>query len=168
MSEPLPEDPGERLNDALVAFTACIDGALDDICSVGLTIGETYVPFNPDEDDEDCDTDDVMCSQVWVRVTGVQPTANGVDGWDGDCGLELSIGLEVGVLRCLDIPEGGEAPSASDVLVASMQAMTDMKKIMCAALACEVWDALDVGSWSPLGPLGGQYGGTWTFTAALG
>jgi hypothetical protein len=89
------------------------------------------------------------------------------EGWDGDCALTLRLDLEVGVLRCIEIEEDGEAPTASDVLAAAVQAMTDMNAILCAAMACEVWDAINVGQWTPSGPLGGQYGGTWTFTVEI-
>lgn len=153
----------DLLNAALVGFTGCIGEALIDICSYGLTIGETYVPFNPDDDDdEDCD---VLCSQVWVRVMSANPT--GSTSWEGDCATEMSLELEVGVLRCFDIPEKGEAPTASETLLAAMQAMTDMNAIYCAAMSCEVWDSIESGEWSPTGPLGGQYGGVWTFTVVL-
>jgi hypothetical protein len=100
-------------------------------------------------------------------VTGVSPTYK-TDGFGGDdCSAVLRIGLEVGVLRCIDVPEGGEAPTASDVLVASLQAMTDMRALYCAAMDCEVWDSIDSGTWAPSGPLGGQYGGVWTFDVEL-
>jgi hypothetical protein len=116
MTEPAPEAaPDERLQEALIGFTGCIGGALPDICSYGLTIGETYVPFDPDPED-DCDGDEAMCSQVWVRVTDVQPTAV-TDSFGGDCGGVLKIGLEVGILRCLEIPEDGEAPTACPAAV---------------------------------------------------
>lgn len=159
-------DPADRLNTALVAFTGCIGESLADLCSYGLTIGETYVPFNPDPDD-DCDEDEAICSQAWVRVMGVTPTAAPESFGGQGCGVELSVELEVGVLRCLDIPEGGEAPTATDVMAASMQAMSDMQTIYCAAMACEVWESIESGSWAPEGPLGGQYGGTWTFTVEV-
>lgn len=157
--------PSEALQDALIAFTGCVGEALVDICSYGLTIGETYVPFDPDPED-DCDVGEVECSQVWVRVTGVTPVAT-VASFGGDCGGTLSVGLEVGVLRCVEIAEDGEAPKASDVLVAAVQAMADMQALYCAAMNCEVWDAIESGAWSPSGPLGGQYGGIWTFTVEL-
>lgn len=156
----------DRLNTALVDFTNCIGMAVTDICSYGLTIGESYVPFDPDPD-EDCDAQDVACSQVWVRVDSVQPAPGGAEGWGGDCALTLQLVLEVGVLRCLEIPDGGEAPTATEVLIAATQAMEDMNAIMCAALNCEVWEAIDVIGWTPSGPLGGQYGGTWNFTVEL-
>lgn len=155
----------EPLQDALIQFTGCVGGALPDICSYGLTIGEAYVPFDPDPEDE-CEDDEALCSQVWVRVMSVTVAAV-TDSFGGDCGGTLRIELEVGVLRCIELEEGGEAPKASDVLVAATQAMSDMQAVQCAALSCEVWDSIEVGSWTPSGPLGGQYGGIWTFTVEL-
>lgn len=150
-----------RLHDALLAFTGCVGEAVEDICSYGLTIGDAYVPFDPDPDD-DCDEDEAICSQIWVRVMSVLPRTT--DSWEGDCASVLTLDIEVGVLRCIEIPEDGEAPTASDVMEAALQSMTDMNAIYCAAMGCEVWDSIEVGQWSPMGPMGGQYGGTWTFT----
>lgn len=169
MSEtPVDPTPGvagaDRLNDALVQFTGCMGLALDDICSYGLTIGDSYVPFDPDDED-DCDEDEAICSQVWVRVDNVTPISP--DSWDDDCATVMRLVLEVGVLRCIDIKDKGEAPTASEVLVAAMTAMSDMNLLYCAAMGCEVWASIDSGQWSPLGPEGGQYGGTWTFTVEM-
>lgn len=165
MSSDEVPDLAEPIHDALIAFTGCVGESVDDICSYGLTIGESYVPFDP-APGEDCDAEDVMCSQVWVRVMGANPLYQN-DGFGGECGGVLQIELEVGVLRCIEIPEDGEAPNANDVLVAAMQAMSDMKAIQCAAVACEAWDSLTIGQWTPTGPLGGQYGGIWTFTVEV-
>lgn len=163
-----PAEPGlaDALNEALISFTGCIGEALEDICSYGLTIGDSYVPFDPDPED-DCEEDEAACSQAWVRVVSVTPSPVTPESWNGECASILRVDLEVGVLRCLEIPEGGEAPTASDVMVAAMQSMADMKAIHCAALGCEVWEAIEVGSWSPTGPLGGQYGGIWSFSVDI-
>lgn len=163
--EQVPGEAGaDRLNEALVGFTGCMGSALDGICSYGLTIGDSYVPFDPDDDD-DCDEDEAVCSQVWVRVADVTPTNS--QGWDDDCASVMVLNLEVGVLRCIEIAGKGEAPSASEVLAAAMQAMSDMNRLYCAAMGCEVWAAIESGSWVPLGPEGGQYGGTWSFTVTV-
>lgn len=157
------EPPFDSLGEALVEFTGCVGGSLEDICSYGLTIGETYVPFDPDEDD-DCSEDEALCSQAWVRVMSTD-VINITDGFEaGGCGGELSLMLEVGVLRCFGITEEGQAPNATDTLVAALQAMDDMRAIYCAAMSCDVWSSIDVGQWVPSGPMGGQYGGTWVFT----
>lgn len=155
--------PGDAINTALVAFTGCIGDAIPDICSYGLTIGDTYVPFDPDEGE--CEDDDVACSQIWVRVESVTPV--GSDSWEGDCATVMRIELEVGVLRCLEIPDKGEAPTTSQVLFAAVQAMSDMNAIYCAAMDCEVWNSVESGTWFPMGPMGGQYGGSWSFTVEI-
>lgn len=162
----MSETPSEFpiLHEALISFTGCIGNALEDICSYGLTIGEEYVPFDPDPED-DCEDEDVFCSQAWVRVANIVAVSN--DSWEGTCSSVLRLTLEVGVLRCAPVEEGGEAPRAADVMVAALQAMTDMQAIQCAALGCEVWNSIDVGDWVPVGPLGGQVGGIWTFTVEI-
>lgn len=161
----------ERLHNALVAFTQAIGEALA-VCSYGLTIGQDYVPFEPDDEDE-CDEDEedaASCTQAWVRVVSVVPTG-GVSLIDGsDCASVLRIDLEAGVYRCIVVEEGGEAPKAADVLGAAIQSMSDMTAIYRAAMgeeAPEVWDTITAGSWTPSGPSGGQYGGIWTFSVEL-
>lgn len=165
LMDPDPKTSADSLNEALVRFTSCIGEAMSDICSYGLTIGETYVPFDPDPEDQ-CEEDEAICSQVWVRVdsAGVASTN---DTWGGDCGGMFRLDIEVGVLRCLTIEEGGEAPKASEVMVAALQTMEDMRAIYCAAMSCEVWDSIMVGQWVPTGPSGGQYGGVWTFSVEV-
>lgn len=170
-SDEFPEDP---LHAALVQFTGCVGEAVEDVCSYGLTLGETYVPFMPDPPPQGtsyphaCDGLDegILCSQLWVRVASVAPGQVN-QGWEGDCAVSLVATIEVGIERCFVIPEGGEAPTATDVMRGALQAMTDMKAIHCAAVSCDAWDRITTGQWSPLGPQGGQYGGVWTFTVTL-
>lgn len=172
-----PSEPGgptsfvERLHSTLILFTESIGSVLD-ICSYGLTVGESYVPFDPDPED-DCDEEDAICSQMWVRVDNSSFPVT-ADSWDNGCGGELTLGLEVGILRCVETPEDGEAPSASQVLVAALQAMDDMNTIHCAAMenggdnpADEIWTSIESVQWTPSGPLGGQVGGIWRFTVTL-
>lgn len=167
MSELAPDSGIERIKDALIEFTAAIGNAVEDICSYGLTIGESYVPFDPDPED-DCEDDEVACSQLWTRVMSVAPLDAGDESWAGNgCALSLSIDIEVGIFRCIAIPEDGEAPTATDVLMAAMQAIEDMNTIQCVAMSTEVWESISIGQWQPTGPLGGQYGGIWTFTVEI-
>lgn len=173
---PIPELPNQ-LGDALVAFTGCIGGAIGDICSFGLTMGDSYVPFDPDDDE--CDDEDekgeMLCSQVWVRVVniGVKAMPSSFGGNPDCAGITRVIDLEVGVIRCVEIPEDGEAPQTTDVLLAALQSIDDSNALLCAALSCGateedcdagIWDEITIGTWQPFGPMGGQYGGTWSFT----
>lgn len=164
-----PPDKAGNLNEALVAFTGAIGTALYKICSYGLTYGDTYVPFMPDEIDNTCsDEEEALCSQAWVRVVEVHPTPGAAESWNGgDCAIELSVTLEVGTVRCVSIPEGGEAPTVTDALSAALQANEDMLTIHCAAMSLEVWSSISSGTWTPHGPMGGQYGGIWTFTVTI-
>lgn len=180
MSEfPIPGDPsllGDAINSRLIGFTGCIGSALEGICSYSLTFGEIYVPFKPDEED-DCDEDtEDDCNQAWVRVTdisvayddkGWDSTPGNGDGCEGTCGGTFKFGLEVGVLRCYEIPEEGAAPTATQVMSIAMQSMIDMSMIYQAAMNCEVWESIEAGQWQPEGPLGGQYGGFWNFTVEM-
>ena len=158
-------DGADRISTAIVAFLGCIEVALDGICSIGWTIGDSYVPFDPDDDDDACEEEEVYCSQAWVRVMDILPVSQ--DSFGDDCATVMRIGLEVGVLRCVEVPEDGEAPKATDVLLSAMQSMEDMNAIYCAAMDCEVWNSIDAGQWLPNGPQGGQYGGTWNFTVEI-
>lgn len=170
-----PHALADKINTALVGFTGCIGEALEEICSYSLTFGEVYWPFSPDEEDG-CDEGE-DCSQAWVRVTDINVAFNqkGFDSGpirddgscEGACGGTFRFNLEVGVLRCYDIPEGGEAPTATQVMSVAMQANIDMAAIYQAAMNCEVWESITPGSWQPEGPLGGQYGGYWNFTVEL-
>lgn len=162
MSQGSDEVSVSGLEQSLVSFTGCVGMALSDICSYGLTVGDAYVPFDPDEEDE-CEEGEVECSQVWVRVMGAGITNVG-PSWGGNCGGTMQLQLEVGVIRCIEIEEKGEAPTATTVLGAALQAVEDMNALYCAAMNCEVWESIEAGEWQPIGPLGGQYGGIWTFT----
>lgn len=156
---------GDRLQDALIQFTVCIGEALD-ICSYGLTIGESYVPFESDPDEE-CSDDEVACEQAWVRVANVGVAEQSDSFAMAECGGVMEMSIEVGVLRCIEVAEGGEAPTATQTMLAALQALTDMQTIYCAAMNCEVWDSITSGQWVPEGPLGGQHGGTWMFTVRI-
>ena len=168
-SDDAPLTQAQRLQTALLLFTERVCGGLD-VCSYGLTMGETYVPFDPDEDDDACDEEEAVCSQAWVRVDS--STFITSESWSNGCGGEMSLTLEVGVLRCIEIPEGGEAPTATDVTSAALQAMEDMNTIHCAAMSDEdpedeLWSEIESVQWTPSGPFGGQAGGIWTFNVTF-
>jgi len=161
-----PFDGLSPLQAAVIGLTGCIHDAFPDVCSFGLTIGESYVPFDPDDDDG-CEDDEVACTQGWVRVTGAGITEVQDSFEKGGCGGTQEVGIEVGILRCVEVPEDGEAPKATEVMVAALQSLEDMNTIYCAAMSCEAVEDLNVGQWTPLGPLGGQYGGMWSFTMEI-
>lgn len=167
-SDDSPLSHSDALQTALLIFTERVCSPLG-VCSYGLTMGEQYVPFDPDEDD-DCEEDEAYCSQAWVRVDNL--TFETSESWGNTCGGEIVLTIEVGVLRCVEVPEGGEAPSATDVASAALQAMDDMYTIHCAAMKeddpeDELWLDIESQQWTPSGPLGGQAGGVWVFQVKI-
>lgn len=179
--------PGAALTVGLLNISESVGQSLPDLCSYGLTVGESYVPFDPDEEDEDCGHDEGGCSQAWVRVMGINDrplSADGGDGWgdgdldgwgdddddkdDEDCKCGFVVDFEVGAIRCFPAADGGAAPTATEVLLAASQTMDDMSMIRCAVMNTK-WDgaSLEVGQWVPMGPAGMMYGGVWTFTVTI-
>lgn len=156
-----------RLHEGLIEFMASVGSALD-ICSYGLIIGDSYVPFDPDEDECMDEADDPTCDQAWVRVAQVTPIG-GTDTFGGMCGQEMQLALEVGVLRCFETREKGAAPTATAMLTATLQSMDDMNAMYRGAMGVDddLFDSIEAGDWAPVGPLGGQYGGVWSFTVTL-
>lgn len=150
---------------ALIEFTGCIGGSFTDVCSYALIPGDAYIPFTPDDDGDSCDDED--CSQVWVRVANAGVARPAQEGWDESCSTSLMLDLEVGIMRCMEVVEKGEAPTGTALLGYAMQAMDDMNTIMCAAMNCEVWTSISMGQWTPIGPMGGEFGGQWTMSVQV-
>ena len=156
MSE-LPQDALDTpLMRALLEFTECVGTSIPDICAYALTVGETSMAFGSPEE---CDNGGDECEQIWVRVDSVDVEAQ--ETWGGDCAATWTITLEVGVNRCF--PEDETLPDPATLLVAVSDAMSDMQKIQCAAMSCDVWDSIQAVNWAPHGPLGGRHGGIWGF-----
>lgn len=168
MSETTPEPlmPVDSLMDALLVFARDIFDEVNDLCSYGIIIGETYVPFNPDPEDDCEDDEGPQCTQGWVRVANIAQFG-ATDGFGGDQGGVPRYTLEIGILRCFPIADDGEAPTATEHLVAATQAMADSNAIYCAALASDAWDYITMAQWTPMGPQGGQYGGTWLLSVEM-
>ena len=121
--------------------------------------------------------DDCDCGgSLWVQLTGYAPktAANlsrsaqpfcDVVGWQAT--------LAVGRVQCVAVmTDSGKAPPAAQVSSDALKVVTDMREMLTAIL-CDVPELSGVkrvklGSWSPLGPLGGCAGGQWTLTVELG
>lgn len=172
---PTENDGPDKINagkimSALTDMAECVGKGLDYVCSWSVMFTEMYVPFEPSlgEDGADpCDDEEAPCSQAWVRVSAVTPLAEESWAGPGGCAMALRLNIEVGVSRCLDIPEGAEAYPEEEIFLSAFQSARDMNAILCAAMGCEVWDRLEAGAWTPVGPMGGFYGGEWTFTADI-
>ncbi len=172
----IPASSADPLISSLSQFLLCVANAVPDICSFAIIPGTEYAPFTVDEDHEGCGDRKTgeVCDQMWVRVVGSRvelATNERREQFDGDSDRALIAGLwydiEVGVKRCYQMEDNGANPSETAVTTDAIQMLTDMREILDAALCCEVWDALNVGMWSPAPVLGGEYGGMWSFSVRL-
>lgn len=112
---------------------------------------------------------DDLCGMAWVRLALSYP-ANGigiVDERPSNCGAELGVDIEVGIIRCLELPEDGEAPDGATMLASSIEQADDIEAIRRAIACCSplAETGYILGPYQPYGPQGGIVGGWWTVYA---
>lgn len=152
------------LSTTLEALATCLCAELGGgFCFCGVIIGEDTYDLSGIGDCEGG-----ACGQAWIRVTQAYMASDlGEQDTDGNnCSLELNVDLDIGVLRCLETPDRGEANTPEELLAAFRQQNADMLAVRRAVLCCDAVDSRDIilGLWSPQGPAGGIYGGIWTAT----
>lgn len=107
------------------------------------------------------------CGQLSLRIVSASPRIN---SQGGNASIEKpclvlwwDVLIEVKVFRCAPtITDTGVAPKPADYAAAGEQMLDDMDKIQSALLATG-W-VFTIGPWTPLGPEGGQFSGSYTFT----
>lgn len=150
----------------LAALAGCVCekvNAVNETCFCGITLGDQYVSTSGIGDCEEA------CGEAWVRITGAYPsTVVGQPNFNLDnCGASMGVDIEIGVLRCLEVPEGGEAPTPEQFLEAANVQIKDMIAIRDAVLCCEHFPSYILGAWTPIGPDGGLVGGSWTISVGV-
>lgn len=146
-----------------VILAACVvelraDGTDTNLCAVAKYPGES-APL----DYAECG------GMLWVRLT----TANGTtqfpspDSSPNVCAQTLAFGLEVGLMRPSPIPEDTlgnfELPTDEDHGEATDRQMDDMQAIYRGLLrASQDIEMVVIGSYNPVGPIGGTVGGMWS------
>lgn len=143
-----------------LATCLCAEVGGDTMCFCGVIIGEETYDMSGVGDCENG-----ACGQAWIRVTDsfMASTLGVQDVEGGNCGLELNVALEIGVLRCLRVPERGESNEPEELLAAFRQQNDDMIAMRRALYCCDAIDVDDVvlGTFTPV-LTGGLYGGIWS------
>lgn len=115
---------------------------------------------------------DTACeSQAWVLATSVFPSQtfpNVATTPQAACASSLAVAVQVGIVRCAPVPRQisrGDyvAPPLTEQHEAARVQMADMALIRRAILASTYSD-LVLGTYLPVGPMGGLVGGYWTAT----
>ena len=158
-----------RATDLAVALAACLCDELTkagrglSFCGVlpGDAVVADYVGMGDD------------CGMAWVRMTTAYPASQvGVVNQSvNNCGTLLGLEFEIGVLRCFPAPPeyDGEPPALEDQLAAATEQHDDMLAMMRAVMCCTALGSKDyiLGSYTPTGPMGLVYGGTWSLMVGI-
>lgn len=105
---------------------------------------------------------------AWVQLTTEYASSNVVQPTRGitKCGEDYAIGVNVGIIRSFPIPEEGEPPDAIMFEAMALQQLREMEVIRYALVCCYPEDVM-LGSYTPIGPQGGAFGGAWVANLAL-
>lgn len=106
---------------------------------------------------------------LWVRLVSSAPSTQfpSSDSTPNVCFAKLAHQLEVGLMRPSPIPEDAfgdfELPSDEDHSASTDRQMDDMEAIYRALTAAgESIGMVSIGNYTPVGPVGGTVGGTWS------
>jgi hypothetical protein len=158
-------------SEVLVNLAACVEATLQDeglapVCFNGVVPGDGISAAWGAE----CD-DGGPCGMAWTRLVLAYPaTAVGQqDQTPGNCGAGIGLDIEVGILRCTPVGLQDAETEEVDALASSMEVLNDMLALRKAIQCCTSLPSKDVvlGSWTPMGPLGGLVGGAWGLFVAL-
>lgn len=112
---------------------------------------------------------DACGAMAWSRVGSVFPSTifPVQDQTPHRWGITGAMTYELGIIRGMELPDSGEAPTAEQQFETARLQMADMKAILVTI--CGYFSSVGVpfivGSYVPVGPDGGAVGGAWTVTA---
>ena len=154
------------VQDKLEQIAACVcaqievDG-LPETCFCGILPGAEVAW------DYTGECDDGVCGMAWVRLISVYPsTAIAVPSEQpGNCSSLIGMDVELGILRCVSLPDDdGTPPKPADLQADAALQIADAMALRKAALCCAPEKDFMLGLYTPLGPAGGLVGGTWTIS----
>lgn len=147
------DDLYSRLTELAACLCATIDGG-DKMCFCGVMPGSDWYDLTGE-----CEG---RCGMAWVRLAGAYPSFTlPTPVTTLQCDAPIALQVEMGVVRCFDAPDSGQAPTAAQLATLMAQQHKDMLDMRKAVLCCDSFDEYIFATWAPIGPEGGIYGGTW-------
>ena len=111
---------------------------------------------------------DECAAMAYSRVTSVFPSTTSFPSADASprSGYFFASIIELGLIRTIELPDNGEAPSAEAQREAARLQAADMGAMLTAICAyCTDYSIpVVLGAYQPVGPEGGVVGGFWTAT----
>jgi len=107
----------------------------------------------------DCDD---ACGMAWVRLTTAYPSVSIATpaAIPGNCAMGIGIEIEMGIVRCLDVGEGGTPPEPESLTASAALQVADLMAMWRAVHCCQSAKDFVIGQYVALGPQGGIVGGT--------
>lgn len=133
------------------------DWGVPDVCFCGIAPGETVDAIYGG----DCQTE---CGMAWVRLDTAYPslTIGQLYADANNCVVPLGMDIELGIMRCIEVGDGLDGPTAEQLLESSQLQIADMLIMQRAIYCCPSLPNKEmvVGPYIPAGPLGGLVGGS--------
>ncbi|MGW0681817.1 hypothetical protein ACWD2L_00445 [Streptomyces sp. NPDC002754] len=157
----------------LATVTACVCAKLRDVgrpaCDCCLKHSSSVLEM--DGCTCDCDDDDEAAGRVTGRVVTIGPASSSLDT-TGNCQTAMvQVTLQVGVFRCIEIPDATDEPDCDVATAEALGFLLDEQAMRAAVSCCPdlkripgKWQ-LTPGQWEPHGPSGGCAGGVITVDA---
>lgn len=145
----------------LSGLAACVCDSIDPVCRCDVVVGDQHYTLTGPE--SDCDD----CGEAWVRVTSIAPLINQQPSFGGEtCFQSLALVLDVGVLRCMPVPEHGEAPDGPEMAAVALQQSQDIVGAQGGILCCDHFDDMRLLNYQPTTE-GNLMGGIWQVQVAF-
>lgn len=160
-----------RITDLLETLAACLCAQIESdgapaTCFCGVIPGDAAIG------DYAGDCSDGSCGMAWVRLVNVYPatTVGQPDESSNNCASMLGLNIEIGLMRCVSIGnEDGSQPDAGTLLAEAEQQHQDAMSMWRAVACCTGLTSKDyvLGSYVPMGPMGGYMGGSWNLSVMI-
>lgn len=165
----VPEEFFNPLYGRLTDLAACLctqvdNSGLPKLCFCGVVPGDAAVG------DHAGDCNDV-CGMGWVRLINAYPASSvGIPNEEpGNCTAGMGMDIEIGMLRCLEIPSDGNPPSPAALAESTELQQADLMMMWRAVMCCEALSPreMKMSGYRPMGPLGGLVGGAFTIQTVI-
>lgn len=157
--------------DMMTSLAGCIETTFAEdgrpaVCFNGVVMGDGMSAAWAGE----CDND--LCGMTWVRLVNVYPanTPGAQNQQANNCASGLGAEFEVGVLRCTPIDAIDAEEEEADALATTSDVLADIVSLRKAIVCCNDIPKNEsvLGTWTPMGPLGGLVGGAWLLYVIVG
>ncbi len=116
----------------------------------------------------DCTCEPAGQGDAWTRLVRLEPDLAIVNAAPQQCPSGWQAVIELGVYRCVETPEEGEALEPQVVNDTALRMLADMNAVLRTLCCRALTDRdLSVDFWQPIGPEGGCAGGALQIRVAL-